>query len=123
MRMRLVDGGQLSNFPIDAFDRTDHQPPRWPTFGIKLSARPGANQVANEIHGAIDLAKALIGTMANAHDQMHIDQPCVARRTIFVDTIEARGLAGPSQIPQSGMLSSAGWRVRFTWSDPSARIE
>ena len=86
----LVDGGQLSNFPIDAFDRTDGQQPRWPTFGIKLSARPGANQVANEIHGAIDLAKALIGTMANAHDQMHIDQPCVARRTIFVDTLKVK---------------------------------
>ena len=28
--------------------------------------------------------------MANAHDQMHIDQPCVARRTIFVDTLKVK---------------------------------
>lgn len=82
----LVDGGALSNFPIDVFDRTDGLPPRWPTFGIKLSAKPEANQVPNQIHGTIDLAKALIGTMSNAHDQMHIDDPCVQRRTIFVDT-------------------------------------
>src|SRR5437879_9929986 len=40
----MVDGGMLSNFPIDVFDRTDGRPPRWPTFGIKLSARPGAAQ-------------------------------------------------------------------------------
>ena len=47
----FVDGGMLSNFPVDVFDRTDGQPPRWPTFGIKLSARPEAAQVVNEVHG------------------------------------------------------------------------
>ena len=31
-----VDGGMLANFPIDAFDRVDGRPPRWPTIGIKL---------------------------------------------------------------------------------------
>ena len=36
----LVDGGILSNYPIGIFDRTDGQPPRWPTFGLKLSAQP-----------------------------------------------------------------------------------
>ena len=32
----LVDGGLVSNFPIDAFDRTDGRPSRWPTFGVTL---------------------------------------------------------------------------------------
>src|SRR5271156_1553872 len=32
----LVDGGMLSNFPIDSFDRRDGKPPRWPTFGVTL---------------------------------------------------------------------------------------
>ena len=44
----LVDGGMLSNFPVDTFDRTDGKPPRWPTIGIKLSAQqvpePGATR-------------------------------------------------------------------------------
>ena len=35
----LVDGGVLSNFPIAVFDRTDGAPPRWPTFGVRLSMR------------------------------------------------------------------------------------
>jgi NTE family protein len=35
-----VDGGVPSNFPITVFDRTDGQPARWPTIGIKLSAPP-----------------------------------------------------------------------------------
>ena len=32
----LVDGGLLSNFPIDSLDRTDGGKPRWPTFGVTL---------------------------------------------------------------------------------------
>src|SRR6195952_1581891 len=32
----LVDGGLVSNFPIDSLDRTDGKPPRWPSFGVPL---------------------------------------------------------------------------------------
>jgi len=32
-----TDGGMLSNYPIDIFDRAAS--PRWPTLGVKLSAR------------------------------------------------------------------------------------
>jgi NTE family protein len=81
----LVDGGILSNFPVDTFDRTDGRPPRWPTFGIKLSARPDASQTPNRIRNTLDFTRAIIGTMANAHDQRHLDDPCVVVRTIFVD--------------------------------------
>lgn len=83
----LVDGGALSNFPIDIFDRADGLAPRWPTFGVKLSAKPeNMNAAVNKVHGTISLAKALMGTMASAHDQMHLDDPAVLARTIFVDT-------------------------------------
>lgn len=86
----LVDGGMLSNFPIDAFDRTDGKRPRWPTFGVKLSARPDANQVPNETKGILGFGKALISTMTSFHDQMHLDDPAVIARTIFVDTFKVR---------------------------------
>jgi NTE family protein len=83
----MVDGGMLSNFPIEVFDRTDGRPPRWPTFGIKLSARPSAPEVEKfSVRGTIDLAKAMVGTMTGFHDQMHIDDPSVLARTLFVDT-------------------------------------
>lgn len=82
----LVDGGMLSNFPINLFDST----PDWPTFGIKLSARPDANLVANPTDNTLDFAKALLATMINAHDQMHVDDPCTAARTIFVDTFKIK---------------------------------
>jgi NTE family protein len=87
----FVDGGMLSNFPIDVFDRTDGKPPRWPTFGIKLSARPDAAQgVVNDVHGTISMTKAMIETMTSFYDRMHIDQPGVVARTIFVDTMKVR---------------------------------
>ncbi len=83
----LVDGGMLSNFPIDTFDRDDDVKPRWPTIGIKLSARPvGTDRDDEPIHGTIGMAKALIATMTSFHDQIHLQEPEVVDRTIFVDT-------------------------------------
>ncbi|HSX15310.1 MAG TPA: patatin-like phospholipase family protein [Candidatus Saccharimonadales bacterium] len=82
----LVDGGMLSNFPIDLFDGT----PDWPTFGIKLTAKPEANLVANPVNNTIDFAKALLATMINAHDQMHIDDPATQARTMFIDTFKVK---------------------------------
>jgi NTE family protein len=82
-----TDGGMLSNFPVGIFDRTDGQPPRWPTFGVKLSARQSLAQASWDPDAdAIQLAKSLLGTMQNAHDQAYVDQLPVASRTIFVDT-------------------------------------
>lgn len=82
----LVDGGMLSNFPISLFDKT----PDWPTFGIKLSAQPTANLVANPVSNTLDFAKALLATMINAHDQMHIDDPGTLARTMFVETFKIK---------------------------------
>lgn len=103
----LVDGGLLSNFPIAIFDRRDARPPRWPTFGIKLSARPDAMQIANRTSGILGFSRAIVATMASAHDQMHLDDPCVVRRTIFVDTGKVKATdfdLGPEE--QAGLYES-----------------
>jgi NTE family protein len=83
----LVDGGMLSNFPVDIFDRTDGKPPRWPTIGIKLSAQQVPNQVEHVVKGDVSLAMGMLGTMQSWHDQMHLNDPAVVKRTIFVDTL------------------------------------
>jgi NTE family protein len=87
-RAWLVDGGMLSNFPVDVFDRTDGRPPRWPTFGIKLSAK-GAPAV-NQVRGLVTLSKAMVSTMTGFYDRMHVNRPDVVSRTIFVDTSGVR---------------------------------
>lgn len=77
-----VDGGLLSDFPVQLFDRPDAQP-RWPTFGIRLSARPGIPPT-RPVHGPVSLGIAAIETLVSNQDNAYIDDPCTVRRTIFV---------------------------------------
>jgi len=87
----LVDGGMLSNFPIDVFDAPPGVEPRWPTFGIKLSAHPGAALgTVNDVHDTVSMSLAMLNTMTGFYDRMHIDDPAVTARTIFVDTGKVR---------------------------------
>lgn len=81
----MVDGGMLSNFPVSVFDRRDGAAARWPTLGIKLSARPGQLKL-NDVRGVVTLTKAMLSTMTGFYDRMHIDREDVVARTIFVDT-------------------------------------
>jgi len=111
VRSFMVDGGMLSNFPIEVFDRTDGKPPRWPTFGIKLSAKPSVPQLQRfEVNGALGLAKAMVGTMTNFHDQMHIDDPSVLARTMFVDTQHVKATDFDLDEPSQDMLFTNGER-------------
>ena len=82
----LVDGGAVSDFPVEIFDPTDGRPPAWPSFGIKLSARPRPGALLNHIGSTLGYALALLETAVNGNDQVHLADPCVERRTVFVDT-------------------------------------
>jgi NTE family protein len=86
----LVDGCIVSDFPVDVFDRTDGRPPRWPTFGVKLSAHPEAAQATRAIGGPLRLGSALMSTVAQAQDQRQFEDPCGRARTIFVNTEPVR---------------------------------
>jgi NTE family protein len=99
----------LSNFPIDVFDRTDGKPPRWPTFGLKLSAKPRAAQLSRfRVKGTLGLARAMIGTMTNFHDQMHIDDASVLARTMFIDTEHVKATDFDIDEPTQDMLYEHG---------------
>jgi NTE family protein len=93
----LVDGGLLSNFPIQVFDRTDGDKPRWPTLGVKIIPElPAASAqlfpdvamlAAPVLHlPPVRLAEQVIATAIVGNDQTYLEQPCVRRRTIEVDT-------------------------------------
>jgi NTE family protein len=84
-----VDGGLLSDFPVQLFDRPD---PRWPTFGIRLSARPGIPPT-RPVHGPVSLGIAAIETLVSNQDNAYIDDPCTVRRTIFVPADETSPIA------------------------------
>ncbi len=82
----LVDGSVLTNYPIAMFDRTDGRPPRWPTFGVRLSMRASGRVQTHQVRGTVSLALSLVETMLEACDAQHIDDPSVRARSVFVDT-------------------------------------
>jgi NTE family protein len=91
----LVDGGVLSNFPIDSFDRPDGRQPRWPTFGVTLLPNlPQGNDkvipALAPLHrlGAPTLLEDVLTTMIVGRDQAYLNQPWVSARTIRVDSTD-----------------------------------
>jgi NTE family protein len=86
----LVDGGLISNFPIDSLDRTDGKQPRWPTFGatvmpnLSASGDAVARALAVLRVGAPPLLERVITTMMVGRDQAYLDQPWVSARTIQI---------------------------------------
>ncbi|MFD0687950.1 patatin-like phospholipase family protein [Actinomadura fibrosa] len=84
-----VDGGLLSNYPINLFDRRDRVVPRWPTFGVKLCARPpegGPFPQWRTVRGPATYTRAVVSTMADAHDRVLMDEPSIVARSMFADT-------------------------------------
>jgi NTE family protein len=87
-RVSLVDGGFLSNYPITVFDHPDRAEARWPTIGVRLSARGTetlAGQFWQPVHNTVQVGLAIVDTAMHGIDARHIDDPETIARTIFVD--------------------------------------
>lgn len=84
----IVDGGLLSNFPIELFDSVGI--PEWPTFGFKLvradDADP-ANSVRHPISGPLSELAAMFFTAMEAHDAYYLKADKFVR-TIAIDTLD-----------------------------------
>lgn len=90
----LVDGGVLSNYPLEVFDRSDLRPPRWPTFGATLLPRLPAGgtrlfPLLGVLRGVPSLRflESLVTTLVVGRDQGYLSQPWVAARSIEVNTL------------------------------------
>jgi NTE family protein len=77
----LVDGGLLSNFPVDIFDTPPSEEPRFPTFGIRLGL-PSIHR--NEVRNTLSMAKSIVDTVTGFYDRSHLDQ-LTQQRSIFID--------------------------------------
>lgn len=84
----LVDGGILSNYPISVFDRTDGQPSRWPTIGIRLDAMNLDRPIGRlrKVDGPAALGVAVIETAIEGNQAEHITDPVNIARSILVPT-------------------------------------
>jgi len=81
-----VDGGLLSNFPVGLFDRGDSLDPRWPTFGVKLTSRPGSPPTTRPVRGPLALGLAALEALLLSQDTAYVEEPCTVSRTVFVPT-------------------------------------
>jgi NTE family protein len=81
-----VDGGLLSNFPVDLFDRADSLEPRWPTFGIRLTTRPATPPVTTSVQGPVEIGMAALDTLLTDQGNSYLEDPCTVARTVFVPT-------------------------------------
>jgi NTE family protein len=90
-RCYIVDGGLLSNFPIELFDTPPPAVPEWPTFGFAVvsePADPAADvRVEYQVHGPLTLVAALFHTAVVAHDAHTMEMPDIAARTIRIDDL------------------------------------
>lgn len=89
----MVDGGVVSNFPIDSLDRTDGRPPRWPTFGVTLLPDiPGRDNgllpgwLSRIVPTPVRLLERVVTTAVIGRDQAYQHKPWVQARTIAVES-------------------------------------
>ncbi|MGI5372727.1 patatin-like phospholipase family protein [Streptomyces sp. CA-251387] len=86
----IVDGGILSNFAVDTFDRTDGKQPRWPTLGVRIL--PDLPAGIAELFPALTVAMSpllqllqqVVATALVGRDQTYLEQPGVRDRMISV---------------------------------------
>lgn len=128
----LVDGGVVSNFPIDVFDRADLAAPRWPTFGVKLL--PQLPVDADKLlpvpallkHGPLGLAADIAMTTIVGRDQAHLAMPWVKVRTMQVDNAGVNPLDFELDAARATALfengRAAATRFLATWDWPSYQV-
>lgn len=109
-----VDGGLLSNFPVEVFDRGDGAPSRWPTLGIKLSARQTTITAAAEVHHVADEAVACLHTLLDNADRYYLT-PDKAERTIFIDNAGLRATDFHLSTDQQSTLYANGTAAARAW--------
>jgi NTE family protein len=102
-RVTWVDGGVLANFPINVFDRTDGQPARWGTIGVKLSAdaviTPPGHDPRNAVEEAVDIVRTTLDnadryyvTATEKHPTVFVDASFVSGTNFHLDARDATQL-------------------------------
>lgn len=88
----VVDGGVLSNFPVEMFDRQDGRSSRWPTLGAGIIPDlPAATStlipgLPGSLPGFLGVLQRTITTAVVGHDQTYLSEPRNAARVFCADT-------------------------------------
>jgi NTE family protein len=109
-----VDGGMLDNYPLDVFDRTDGVPARWPTIGVKLSAKEAVVESAVGVNNVAAEAVACLRTLLDNADRYYVDVPRQPA-TIFVDSAAVRATDFDLSLQQQAALYNNGRTAARAW--------
>jgi NTE family protein len=109
-----VDGGLLSNFPVEVFDRGDGAPARWPTLGVKLSARQTTITAATDVDSVFSEALASLHTLLDNADRYYLT-PDKASRTVFVDNAGLKATDFHLSKEQQALLYANGTAAARAW--------
>jgi NTE family protein len=111
----LVDGSVLDTYPVDAFDRTDGRPSRWPTIGVRLSAPAKELAKAQSVDGPLELLSSLVYTTLDSTQVRYLQDHLDAQRSIFVRTRGVGPMDFELAIEQSANLFDAGYSSVQKW--------
>jgi NTE family protein len=117
----IVDGGMLSNFPVWLFDADKGEPPRWPTFGMRLVEADPKVPVSHRVEGRqsgsiIDYVKALASTMMEAHDRLYLEKATFVR-TIPIPTLGVSTTEFDITPPRVRAIYESGRKAAFDFLD------
>jgi NTE family protein len=120
--VEMVDGGVLSNFPINVFYNAKYIIPRMPTFGIRLGG--SGIKAANEINSVTAYLSSLISTLRSNTDKEFIN-----KNKAFELGVKEVDLSGYSwlnffmnddekkAIFKKGAQAAADFLLNFDWED------
>jgi NTE family protein len=119
----IVDGGLLSNFPVELFDSVGD--PSWPTFGFKLvqgDEETLSQRTRHPINGPLSEVIAMFLTATEAHDAYYLKAAKFVR-TIAVDTLTVASTdfnLSPAQkeaLYQSGMAAANDFLAHWNFDE------
>lgn len=86
----LIDGGLTSGFAVHVLDRRDDQPPRWPTFAVRLLPRARSQPELPDSERAY--AHMVADALLDSSDLLEPATACDERRTVRIDVSDVRAL-------------------------------
>jgi NTE family protein len=119
----IVDGGLLSNFPVELFD-TNGDPP-WPTFGFKLvqgDEETLSQRTRHPVNGPLSEVIAMFLTATEAHDAYYLKAAKFVR-TIAIDTLAVASTdfnltdAQKEALYQSGVAASRDFLAHWDFNE------
>jgi NTE family protein len=116
----IVDGGMLSNFPVDLFDAKDDG--NIPTFGFRLVNGGKLPSVQNSIHGPLSMARSLFATAFESNDERYIETHKFVR-SILIDTLGISSTnfhltdAEKDSLYESGRTAAKDFLSQLSWDE------